>query len=178
MASIHQPNTDILMLFDQLYVISREGQCVYNGHPLALKQHLNECQVPLLDYQVPIEQLIKVASSNDIDLVNKLVDKSTGNRITQHNLMIDEGDLLKSGFTNYKSFNLTDLMILLRRTFTNELIGGWKVQIGFLLSIFLSVFMVICLFPNDIGSDPCCPLEVIDLRNISLINRRILDTLM
>ena len=33
------------------------------------------------------------------------------------------------------------------------------------------------LFPNDIGTDPGCTEEKIDLRNISLINQRILDTL-
>lgn len=60
--SIHQPNTDVLMLFDQLYVLSNGGQCVYNGHPNDLKQYLFDCQIPCSDIQVPIEQLIKYSS--------------------------------------------------------------------------------------------------------------------
>ena len=36
-ASIHQPNTEILMLFDQLYVLARGGVCIYSGAPDKLR---------------------------------------------------------------------------------------------------------------------------------------------
>ena len=49
------------MMFDKLYVLSH-GQCVFDGQPNQLKCHLQQCQVECQEWQVPIEQLIKVAS--------------------------------------------------------------------------------------------------------------------
>ena len=176
--SIHQPNTDVLMLFDQLYVLATGGQCVYNGHPSVLKQHLVECHIPLMDYQVPIEELIKVASHNsNYDLVNKLVNK-TFDSSCKEEIWTNQGKIIKRSFTQKnKAFSFNDLLILFRRTIKNEIIGGWKVQLGFIISILLGVLLILYLFPNDIGDDPGCPQEVIDLKNISLINQRILDAL-
>ena len=187
MTSIHQPNTDVLMLFDQLYVLSNDGQCVYNGHPSYLKQHLIQCQVSFLDYQVPIEQLIKVASPDDskINLVKNLVSKTNDNSITQEELWTKdgrelwskEGKQFKESFSQKKMFNFNDLLILLHRTINNEFIGGWKIQIGFIFTLLYCILLVLYLLPNDTGSDPGCPQDVIDLKNISLINQRILDAL-
>ena len=177
--SIHQPNIDVLMLFDQLYVLATGGQCVYNGHPSVLKQHLVECHIPLMDYQIPIEELIKVASHNsNYDLVNKLVNK-TFDSSCKEELWTNQGKIIKGSFTQKsKAFSFNDLLILLRRTIKNEIIGGWKIQLGFIISILLGVLLMLYLFPNDIGADPGCPQEVIDLRNISSINQRILDVIM
>ena len=93
--SIHQPNSNELKLFDQLYVLAIGGKCIYNGHPSALKQYLIECRIPFLDYQVPIEQLIKVASSNsNSDLINNLINQL--NNDSQEELRTNEGKLVKS----------------------------------------------------------------------------------
>ena len=180
LTSIHQPNCDILMLFDQLYVLSLDGQCIYNGHPSALKQHLIECQISLLEYQVPIEQLIEVASSNHLnsDLFNKLISKTRNYLVLQEELRISKGDLLKRNFyKKNKQFSLIDLLTLLRRSINNELIGGWKVESTFLMTLIFYVFLMINIFPNDIGTDPGCTQDAIDLKNISSINQRILDAL-
>ena len=60
--SIHQPNSDILMMFDKLYVLSKGGMCVFHGKTNQLQSHLQNCQIDCQEWQVPIEQLIKVAS--------------------------------------------------------------------------------------------------------------------
>ena len=60
--SIHQPNSNILIMFDKLYVLSNGGKCVFDGKTNQLKSHLTECQVDCEEWQVPVEQLIKVAS--------------------------------------------------------------------------------------------------------------------
>ena len=59
--SIHQPNSDVLMMFDKLYVLAKGG-CVFDGQTNQLKSHLQKCQVNCQQDQVPTEQLIKVAS--------------------------------------------------------------------------------------------------------------------
>lgn len=60
--SIDQPNADVLIMFDKLYVLSKEGKCVFDGKSNQLQSHLQECQINFEDYQVPINQLIKIAS--------------------------------------------------------------------------------------------------------------------
>ena len=62
--SIHQPNSDVLMMFDKLYVLARGGRCVFDGETNQLKSHLEQCQVECLEWQVTIEELIKVASTD------------------------------------------------------------------------------------------------------------------
>ena len=180
MTSIHQPNTDVLKLFDQLYVLLNRGQCIYNNHPSEIKKHLNECQIELLNYQVPIEELIKVASSthsNDV-IVNNLIRKTFERSISSLKY-IKYGKLQKKSlFQENKSFNWADVLILLRRTAKNELIGGWKIQISSLICYLLTIFALLYLFPNNIGSDPGCTENAIDLRNISSINQRIVDVIM
>ena len=174
--SIHQPNSNELKLFDQLYVLAIGGKCIYNGHPSALKQYLIECRIPFLDYQVPIEQLIKVASSNsNSDLINNLINQL--NNDSQEELRTNEGKLVKSFSQKNKLFHFTDLIILFCRTINNELIGGWKIQIAFLINYLLIIFIMFNMFPDDIASDPGCTQERIDLTNISLINQKILDAL-
>ena len=62
MTSIHQPNSDVLIMFDKLYVLSKGAKCVFDGNINQLLCHLQECQVGCEEWQVPVEQLIKVAS--------------------------------------------------------------------------------------------------------------------
>ena len=57
-ASIHQPNSDLLQLFDQLYVLAKGGHTVYCGRPQHLTHHLSECHIICNENQVPIESLI------------------------------------------------------------------------------------------------------------------------
>ena len=63
LTTIHQPNSDVLMMFDKLYVMAKGGHCVFEGQTNELKGHLEQCQVECHDWQQPIEQLIKVAST-------------------------------------------------------------------------------------------------------------------
>src|SRR4051812_16514761 len=43
--SIHQPNSELLMLFDKLYVLSKGGHNIYSGRPLALPQYLYDFEI-------------------------------------------------------------------------------------------------------------------------------------
>ena len=179
LTSVHQPNNDVLMLFDQLYVLSSRGQCIYNGHPSVLKHHLIQCQIPLEDHQVPIEQILKIATLTDLnfDLIDNLLNKTNDNLVSQIELWKNEGKSLVRFNQKKKNFSLTDLLILLRRTINNELIGGWKLELAFLINYFLIIFIMLNLYPDDIASDPGCTQKVIDIQNISSINQKILDAL-
>ena len=62
MTGIHQPN--VTMMFDKLYVLAKGRHYVFDVETIQLKSHLEHCQVECLDWQVPIEELIKVASKD------------------------------------------------------------------------------------------------------------------
>ena len=62
--SIHQPNVEVLDLFDNLYVLSKGGVNVYSGPPQSLRQYLNDCHIDCNEDMIPIETLLKV-SAND-----------------------------------------------------------------------------------------------------------------
>ena len=52
------------MMFDKLYVLAKGGCCVFDGQTTRLKCHLEQCQIECLEWQVPIEELIKVSSKD------------------------------------------------------------------------------------------------------------------
>ena len=62
--SIHQPNVEILDVFDNLYVLSKGGVNVYSGPPQSLRQHMNDCHIDCNDNEIPVEKLLKVCANN------------------------------------------------------------------------------------------------------------------
>jgi ABC-type multidrug transport system ATPase subunit len=72
--SIHQPNNDLFMMFNNIYVLAKGGICVYSDLPQDLKTHLSECDIICNEFQVPIEVLLKVSSEGINDKnVKKIV---------------------------------------------------------------------------------------------------------
>ncbi|CAG2115224.1 unnamed protein product, partial [Medioppia subpectinata] len=70
-ATIHQPNSDVLQMFDNLYVLAKGGQCVYFGPPVHLRHHLSSSNIVCNENQVPIEHLLTIASKGmeDTDVI-------------------------------------------------------------------------------------------------------------
>ena len=76
---------------------------------------------------------------------------------------------------NDKRFNLTDLWYLLLRSSKNSIIRGWKFQFIKALCLFAGVLFALILYPNHIGLDSSCPIDITTDVNISEINDRIYD---
>lgn len=70
-ATIHQPSYKILKLFDQLYVLSRSGRCLYQGRPEVLRSYLTKFQVNCPNGHNPADVIIDAAA---ISTVYPLVD--------------------------------------------------------------------------------------------------------
>ena len=121
-ASIHQPNTEILMMFDQCYVLARGGVSIYSGPPNQISQQLEkipEINVDVDKSKFPIEQLIKYSSYayND-SVVQKLVklneqqmlSSSDSQDLTEQTQLVIDGIQL-----NRPQFSLRSVSILCQR---------------------------------------------------------------
>ena len=62
--SIHQPNIEVLDIFDNLYVLSKGGVNVYSGPPQSLLQHLHNCHIDCDENEIPIERLLKICAND------------------------------------------------------------------------------------------------------------------
>ena len=62
--SIHQPNIEVLDLFDDLYVLSIAGVNVYSGPPQSLLQYMTDCHIDCSEDMIPIETLLKVCAND------------------------------------------------------------------------------------------------------------------
>lgn len=65
-ASIHSPSSDILNMFDQLYIMAKGGVCIYSDHPSKLTFNLKQ----ILDVEIdlekpPIEEYLRIASNGN-----------------------------------------------------------------------------------------------------------------
>ena len=62
--SIHQPNIEVLDLFDNLFVLSKGGVNVYSGPPQSLLQYMTDCHIDCNEDMIPIEALLKVCAND------------------------------------------------------------------------------------------------------------------
>jgi ABC-type multidrug transport system ATPase subunit len=147
--SILQPNSDVLMMFDKLFVLSKGGVCVYSGSPKDMKNHLNECQIFCTECQKPIEVIMKIAcKESDDNHVIKLSQKVSEEKETLLMRCSNETQLSLDGIqSRSRRFKFIDFWYLLLRTtiYTYkhywELISGQfvvLVSIGFLFKYFFN----------------------------------------
>ncbi|XP_054165107.1 ATP-binding cassette sub-family G member 1-like [Oppia nitens] len=162
-ASIHQPNNELYNIFDNIYVLAKGGQAIYEGSPQQLKQTLIETNINCDDNEVPIELLLRIAS-DDTDnqsmdklcLKQKLQQKSLNDRIISENMKPFQTNQLKS-----KRFYIKDVLILLKRTMLYTYIANW--QIFLIEAIFYQLFGVslIALFNwQMIEPDGCLEMDI------------------
>ena len=58
----HTPSTDILNLFDKLYILSKGGVCIYSGEPKNLRFKLeSNCHREVNEEKPAIEEYLKIA---------------------------------------------------------------------------------------------------------------------
>ncbi|CAG2170790.1 unnamed protein product, partial [Oppiella nova] len=130
-ASIHQPNNDLFHMFDNIYVLAKGGHCLYDGVPLQLKQHLIDCENLLTEYDVPIEVMLKIGSSDDKQsscfqkLFEKQKAKHSDNKIIAENMRLVYG---KQNLT--KRFSFRDFYYLLMRSMIYSYISQWRISLS------------------------------------------------
>ncbi|XP_054160034.1 ATP-binding cassette sub-family G member 4-like [Oppia nitens] len=124
--SIHQPNSLLLYMYDQLYVLSKGGHCVFTGPPNQLRKHLLDCDIScpqdtvfeirkLLDKtEISSQEIIEFCRLND-----KLVPKD-------NNKVIDNQSVY---------FSFYHIYYLLFRGFTCFIRLDYIIGLGFCLNV-------------------------------------------
>ncbi|XP_054157346.1 uncharacterized protein LOC128955701 [Oppia nitens] len=156
--SIHQPNSDVLMMFDKLYVLANGGVCVYSGRPQLLKQHLNACDVQCSDIQVPIELLLKHACNGYEDqTVAKMMARTESDKQVLSNRCRTETLLAADGIvTKSKRFALIDFWFLLSRIITYTYRYNWKLILMKIVATLVFGYSLTLFFPKNIGQPTGC----------------------
>lgn len=182
--AIHQPNQDILVLFDRLYVLGRAGTCLYWGPPRALRAHLADCGVLCSEAQIPIEQLMKQAS--------KVGQRSEGHVSSRDSEMPPEVaalvDANKKLFPELKRFSkrngseLHDAVIprkqppfcfrhlwqLTKRGFVANILRLWRANLIILL-FSVATAASLCFIFGEVGADSgCVPFNPEEYLNMTL----------
>ena len=142
-ASIHQPNNDILMNFDSIHVLSKGGLCLYWGSPKDIKIYLMASKITCIEYQVPIEVMLKTAINGLTD--RRVIDLKDRN-FNQNSSIISEiknnvkSDKNKVDSTS-KWFRPKDLFNLMLRTILNNFLSKPGVVIVQLF-LFISMYLI------------------------------------
>ncbi|KAH7644308.1 abc transporter-like protein 17 [Dermatophagoides farinae] len=136
--SIHQPNIEILMMLDQLYVLAKGGVCVYSGKPAEIQQNL-----PLDSIHenrlLPIDRLMKYSCHNYKDSLVQDLSRSIDEKILaeDENMANDTVNVIDGIPTQRNRFTLKSCWILILRYIT--FVRGYQ-------WIFFAVFSYLCIF--------------------------------
>ncbi|XP_054158714.1 ATP-binding cassette sub-family G member 1-like [Oppia nitens] len=154
--SIHQPNSDVLMLFDQLYVLGKGGLCVYEGPPNQLRDHLSRSEFECTEHQVPIELLLKIASKPDHNL-QRLANQTVKSRQSLRNKCLIEGQLAPNGIEpKTPGFNISQTWYLFQRTAAYSFKSQWKAMVGQFVCIVGLSYILTTIYNKNIGQPDGC----------------------
>ncbi|OTF74825.1 ABC transporter sub-family G-like protein, partial [Euroglyphus maynei] len=162
-ASIHQPNTELLMMFHHCYVLARDGLCIYSGQPSRIKQYLDDVSVSQSDRdRFPIEQLIKYSCcGRDNPVVRQMAEMSEKFiRQTDDLLGADTVAIADGVEFNRIRFSLRSLWLSSERYLVFLIRHQWKEWLVF-LTIYLALGISLIVFYNANITKPsgCLNLE-------------------
>ena len=158
--SIHQPNNDILMMFDKVMVMSVGGHCIYGDRPKHIRQYLEECNAEISRHQLPIEAILKISSNDSKNpIIQKMIEKTSNNEQKSVVKRLNEIEFYAKGIKHLsKRFTLTELWILLRRRFLKLLREELKLIALELIIMVFAASWLLYLFNHkkDINNVPGC----------------------
>ena len=148
-STIHQPNSDILQMSDNLYVLAKGGVCVYSGTPASLPIHLSDCGIVCNENQVPIETLISIASKGSED--NKVKELKTKSDFEIKELIENRLNetKVKTIIPKNKVFSFKDVYLLLNR----KIIEFYSYKYFFIIMSCLSLLSTSLLLSTFLGGD-------------------------
>ena len=161
--SIHAPSSDILNMFDQLYIIAKGGVCIYSDHPDRLRPHLNRITgIALNEDESPIQEYLRIASNGiDDEQVRKLTQESFQQHhrgLTSHINKLAENkcpfESIPKGIPHYsRKFRFFDLWTQFKRLLCLTFIADVRILIG----VFVITAFNIILFTSFTNNDMLMP---------------------
>ena len=83
--TIHQPSSKIFYMFDQIYAISFNGQCLYANPPLKLVEYLSDFGLLCPNNYNPSDFLIEICCGDQgLNKLNELIEAQKLNFIAKH----------------------------------------------------------------------------------------------
>nr|XP_027194971.1 uncharacterized protein LOC113789612 isoform X1 [Dermatophagoides pteronyssinus] len=153
----HMVDSDVLSVFDKLYVLSRGGLCIYEGSVEHMSLFLRESGVIIQSsIQTPIERLIKIASKP-----NELTVR-VANRVfsTRHDILHSAkkyGVLLEFGIQPHLlPISLINIWHLFRRSLVHKYRYYWKSILFEYWALIAAIVLLVLLFDNGIGEPDSC----------------------
>ncbi|KAF5280007.1 hypothetical protein FQA39_LY05388 [Lamprigera yunnana] len=118
--TIHQASTNILQLFDEIYILG-EGRCLYQGTSENVLNFLNSINIPCPMYHNPVDYVIELASgehkAENISLMTKEIENGKCNKWVNPKQKISSEDI---NFQSYKRSSLFEqFKVLVRRNSLN-----------------------------------------------------------
>ena len=158
--SIHQPNNDIMLKFDKIYVLTLGGICVYNDSPQKLHKFLEGSQDNLNPNLIPIEQLIKICAQLNKESQDKakvLIKKSNVYHKKSIETCKSEGRIVRQFEQRKTVFIPLHILYLLARSFKIFKNSG-KLELFLHMFVIIFVFGIVIpsLFTGDIGAPDGC----------------------
>ncbi|RWS25431.1 ABC transporter sub-family G-like protein 1 [Leptotrombidium deliense] len=157
MATIHQPSYKVLNMFHKLYIIAKNGDCVYEGKPENLVNHIEQFGVVCpLNYN-PAELMIEIACGDHGERVIK-------NMANYHRKMYSTEEIKKKRQTDFSKFLAEEtkfpflhlVYILCERNLLLTLRNPFAFALRFLSTIAVSLFTT-TVFSTNIGRRGGCP---------------------
>ncbi|XP_027199533.2 ATP-binding cassette subfamily G member 4-like [Dermatophagoides pteronyssinus] len=162
--SIHSPNSDIMKLFDKIYILAKDGVCIYSDSPKYLDEKIghqlnhDDDDNRLKKSSSSIEQIIRIACNNkNHPLIQKWTKLTLENENEQFNqiMMAKNTDVdnrlkfqPKGILIGQKCFHFKDLYIQLRRIFNIQFMIEWRNLMSIML-FYMIVFPFIASFFDE-----------------------------
>ncbi|OTF69136.1 hypothetical protein BLA29_002658 [Euroglyphus maynei] len=147
--SIHSPSHAILNHFDKIFILAKDGLCIYSGRPNILRLYLKQVtKIELNDEISPIEKYLAIASNGIEDVhVKQLADNVIHdqqnhlmNMASDPNQNLNNYESIPNGLPHYrKSFNFVDLSTQLQRLFRLIFIVDIRILMGIILLQTISI---------------------------------------
>ena len=93
------------------------------------------------------------------------------------NCILDEQLISAYRISNNKKFNLTDFYYILHRSIKSSIIREWRWQLLKCFCLFIIAFYFILIYPNDIGLDPLCAIDINNDSNVNQVTEQIYDAI-
>ena len=163
--SIHQPNKEIIEMFDSIYILAKGGTNLYCGHPSILSIRLKECGINC-DGKIEVDAILGISHNND-DKCSKMFyfESQTKNDLKNR---IFENELIERRYfrSSRKRFYLADTWILLQRKIRYTYLAKWKfILLQFFIYTSLSIILRIHFSSKITEPDGCLEIGFADLTN-------------